>query len=130
MALQCLTTTTLTWSSTLEVNLCPSYGTNLKIECSDITGDDMLKEYGKGGCKKWLIQLHQYLQEQFVAEAGSYKKTAITTRSLQFKFKMLLDVDLLISPYYENEEELYNFLTTIKRKRKKKKQTEKRRNWY
>ncbi len=60
------------------------------------------------GFGKWLDQLQTFLEEQ--------PKVAITKRtkfSVQFKFNDIIDVDLLVSPYWNNQHDFYDFLRGV-----------------
>lgn len=73
----------------------------------------------KGGFKFWLDKLHKFLRESCGAD---YHHIKITSRSLQFNFKGIIDIDLLVSPNSWAEPcDFYNFLKRIKQGKGKKK---------
>lgn len=60
------------------------------------------------GFGKWLDQLETFLERQ--------PKVVITKRtkfSVQFKFDDIIDVDLLVSPYWNNQHDFYDFLRGV-----------------
>ena len=77
------------------------------MRCIDVTGQEILMQ---GGCNYWLEKLDTFLQQNC---GSDYQKTGMTTRSVQFKFEGIIDVDLLLSPFWDNEQQLYQFLKTI-----------------
>ena len=83
--------------------------TDNNIHPTGFTGQDVLHQ-GEEMFKKWLEKLAQFLQTQF---GHHYQMTHMTKRSVQFKFKGTIDVDLLVSPYYESAHAFYKFLKTI-----------------
>ena len=60
--------------------------------------------------KKWLQKLDQFLELQL---RTSYVKTRMTLRSVQFTFKDKIEVDLLVSPYFEKPKDFYEFLKSV-----------------
>ena len=75
------------------------------------TGQNVLDE-GGSMFKKWLDKLDRFLQGHF---HRNYQKTNMTKHSVQFRFQNTIDVDLLVSPYYESAHDFYTFLKTIDR---------------
>ena len=74
----------------------------------DITGQAV---HARGGdFRGWLEKLDAFLATTFRYD---YKKTNMTLRSVQFKFKDTIDVDLLVSPYWSDQHELYRFLKQV-----------------
>ena len=61
---------------------------------------------------KWLIPLQDFIEKTFSL------KTKKTKRSVQFRFRDLIDVDLLLSPYWEDQHEFYTFLKGIPRRQR------------
>jgi len=59
--------------------------------------------------KHWLTKLDRFLEGHF---RQSYSKTRMTQRSLQFEYGGI-EVDLLVSPYYDQPHEFYQFLKKI-----------------
>ena len=53
----------------------------------------------------WLRKLHAFLKHKW---GYSFKK--MTKRSVQFRYKDKVDVDLLVSPYWNSKDEFYEFL--------------------
>ena len=62
--------------------------------------------------KKWLQKLDRFLELHF---RMSYAKTRMTHRSVQFTFKGKIEVDLLVSPYFEKPKDFYEFLKSVHR---------------
>lgn len=79
------------------------------------TGDDVIKEGRKRLFKKWLIPLQKFLKKKF---GPDYKFTKRTKRSVQFKFKRAIEVDLLVSPVWPDQHKFYEFLKGIHRGRR------------
>ena len=69
----------------------------------DISGREVLQS--RSLFQPWLKKLHAFLQKK---EGYSFKK--MTKRSVQFRYKDKVDVDLLVSPYWNNKHEFYSFL--------------------
>ena len=57
--------------------------------------------------KPWLRKLHDFLQNTL---GRNYRYIRMTQRSVQFNYKEKVDVDLLVSPYWNNKDEFYTFL--------------------
>ena len=76
-----------------------------------ITGQDVIDQ-GNRQFRKWLTPLRQFLKAKL---KDDYKATKTTKRSIQFKYKGLIDVDLLVSPYWETADDFYDFLKGIPR---------------
>ena len=57
--------------------------------------------------KPWLRKLHTFLQNTL---GRNYRYTRMTERSVQFNYKGKVDVDLLVSPYWNSKDEFYTFL--------------------
>ena len=63
--------------------------------------------------------LHKFLEKRF---PNKYKHLKITEHAVQFKFTekgIPLDVDLLLSAYCDNPNELYTFLCTVSPEKRK-----------
>ena len=58
--------------------------------------------------KPWLKKLHDFLQNTLGLR--NYRFIRMTQRSVQFNYKEKVDVDLLLSPYWNNKDEFYTFL--------------------
>ena len=69
----------------------------------DISGREVLRSASL--FQPWLRKLHAFLQNK---QGYSFKK--MTKRSVQFRYKDKVDVDLLVSPYWSNKDEFYMFL--------------------
>ena len=60
------------------------------------------------GFGKWLDKLQQFLET-----LRNVKITKRTKYSVQFKYDGLIDVDLLVSPFWNNQDEFYDFLRGV-----------------
>jgi hypothetical protein len=69
----------------------------------DISGREVLET--ESLFQKWLRKLHAFLKKK---QGYSFKN--MTKRSVQFRYKDKVDVDLLVSPYWNNKDEFYMFL--------------------
>lgn len=76
---------------------------DLVIYSRDISGREVLRSASL--FQPWLRKLHAFLQNK---RGYSFKK--MTKRSVQFRYKDKVDVDLLVSPYWSNKDEFYMFL--------------------
>ena len=76
---------------------------------TDISGDDIYR--AGGDYQQWLEQLDSFLSANF--SRRDYRKTGMTKRSVQFVFKGIIEVDLLVSPYWTDQHEFYKFLQRI-----------------
>ena len=94
-----------------------------------ITGKNVLDQ-DSNLFTKWLIQLENFLRMAFGGECADLMRTK---RSVQFRFKDMIDVDLLISPYWshypqtDTEQDpaaFYRFLETIPGKKKRREKRE------
>ena len=74
----------------------------------DITQHDVLSQ-GENIFKKWLDMLDSFLMNHL---GKSYDQTEMTNRSVQFNFKGM-EVDLLVSPFFENPTDFYKFLKSV-----------------
>ena len=83
--------------------------------CVDIEPEDVLKE----GYGEWLDYLKTFIETHF----GEVVTKTKGERSIQFRFNDVIDVDLLVSPYWEDQHELYRFLNGIRGRKKQKKQS-------
>ena len=61
----------------------------------------------ENGFRAWLEKMKSFLQRSF---GGSYK---LTPHAVQFKYDGKIDVDLLLSPYWSDPDQLYKFLGQI-----------------
>ncbi len=61
--------------------------------------------------------LDEFLSQQFGPKPDKpipdYRMLKIQPRSVKFIFKRQINVDLLVSPYFETPTDLYNFLETV-----------------
>ena len=69
----------------------------------DITGEDIRS----GGYADWLEKLYDFLRYNYGYECVFHREKF---RSVPFTFKSLIDVDLLVSPYWSDQHEFYQFL--------------------
>ena len=77
---------------------------------TDISPDAV---YHENGFKRWVDMLKVFMEEEFKLTA---KTPGHNNRSVQFVFTygdVSLQVDLLVSPYWNDPEEFYNFLRRI-----------------
>ena len=74
----------------------------------EIDGNAVLRQQNK--FQLWLEKLHRFLSR---ALGHDYNYTGMTKRSVQFNYKGQVDVDLLVSPYWEKQHDLYKFLQTV-----------------
>ena len=58
----------------------------------------------------WLQKLDRFLERHL---RKSYVKTRMTHRSVQFKYKDEIEVDLLVSPYFEKPKDFNEFLKSV-----------------
>lgn len=79
------------------------------VQLLDFTGEDVIRQ-GENMFLYWLQKLDRFLVRHF---RESYEKTRMTHRSVQFKFKGVIEVDLLVSPYYKDPEAFYKFLKSV-----------------
>jgi len=62
------------------------------------------------GFRSWLDRLQQFLETQ-------HRRVRITNRtnhSVQFKFDDIIDVDLLVSPCWSDQQEYYDYLRSVR----------------
>ena len=57
--------------------------------------------------KPWVRKLQDFLQNTL---RWNYRHIRITQRSVQFNYKEKVDVDLLVSPFWNDRDEFYTFL--------------------
>lgn len=109
MELVSLASLILTWSSIPEVSHTLQTRGCLMEVCgfADITGEMVLRE----GYHKWLNLLQTFLETKFGADVRK------TIHSVQFTFNGKIDVDLLVSPYWKDQQELYRFLNRVPKDR-------------
>lgn len=74
----------------------------------DVNGDEILRQETK--FQPWLKKLHMFLTHTL---GQDYIYIQMTARSVKFKYKRMIDVDLLVSPYWSDQHELYRFLKTL-----------------
>ena len=67
------------------------------------------------GYERWLTKLHLFLEET-IPEKYHHSKT--TPHAVQFVYKGRIDVDLLVSPFWQSPEDLYRFLKSVRPKKK------------
>lgn len=84
----------------------------MQLKCSlyynlDISGRDVLDS--RELFTPWLRKLHSFLQKTL---GDTYDFIKMTNRSVQFTYKdkVEVDVDLLVSPFWNNKDEFYTFL--------------------
>ena len=79
---------------------------------SDIRGQEVL-EQGGNLFKKWLDKLQAFLERKF--GMASHEFNSGSGRSVQFRFKNIIDVDLLVSPFWGdvNPTPFYTFLRSV-----------------
>ena len=89
----------LTLSSTPEASSTDNYKIKFlsSLTILDISPQDVLDQGFWKMYKKWLKPLKKFLKSTFGQE---YKHQKLTKRSLQFRFRDFIDVDLLISPFW------------------------------
>ena len=69
--------------------------------------------------KRQLRDLHEFLEKRFPSK---YKHQFTTQHAVQFEFTekgITLEVDLLLSAYWDNPQELYTFLRTVSPEKRK-----------
>lgn len=74
-------------------------------DCADISGRSVTSSGEL--FKPWLRKLHTFLQNTL---GRNYGYTRMTERSVQFNYKGKVDIDLLVSPYWNSKDEFYTFL--------------------
>ncbi len=86
------------------------------VRSIDVKEEEVIIE---DGYKPWLSQLHEFLEKRC---GKDYVFHNFAPKSLQFTFKGVIDVDLLVSPNsWEKPRQFYDFLTTISGKGTQKK---------
>lgn len=60
--------------------------------------------------RPWLRKLHAFLEKTL---GDWYHFIRMTKRSVQFRYKDKVDVDLLVSPYWDNKDQFYTFLLRV-----------------
>jgi hypothetical protein len=78
-----------------------------------ITGNDVLQKPNE--FQPWIQKLHAFLTK---ALGHNYNFTGMTKRSVQFYYKRMVEVDLLVSPYWSNQHELYRFLQGVPKEKR------------
>ena len=63
----------------------------------------------------WIRKLHAFLGR---ALGHNYNYTGMTLRSVQFCYKGMVEVDLLVSPYWRDQHELYRFLQGVPKEKR------------
>ena len=69
--------------------------------------------------KNQLKDLHEFLEKRF---PNKYKHQCTTKHAVQFEFTekgITVEVDLLLSAYWDNPQELYTFLRTVSPEKRK-----------
>jgi hypothetical protein len=87
-----------------------SYDIDLVIYSRDFTGEDVLEYEDK--FEPWTSQLKSFIERV----RGVTMRSRSLEYSVQFAFNyrgMSIDVDLLVSPYWESPDEFYDFLKDI-----------------
>lgn len=74
----------------------------------DVTKEEVQEK--DGNFKGWLTKLDTFLRSTFRRD---YKKSRMTLRCLKFKLKDTIEVNLLVSPNWTDQQELYSFLKGI-----------------
>ena len=72
----------------------------------ELTGSPTFIDFGY-----WLGRFDGYLEKTL---KDRYKKIAITRYAIKFKYRGVIEVDLLISPWWGAHGDFYQFLKTIK----------------
>ena len=67
--------------------------------------------YAQNGFKEWIGLLKSFVERNFT------HKCKTTGRSVQFTYKSV-EVDLLVSPYWNTAQEFFQFLKTIPKERR------------
>lgn len=62
------------------------------------------------GYQAWLGKLQHFLQQSL---GRKFKLDQLTPHAVQFQYDGKIDVDLLLSPYWSNQHQLYNFLRQV-----------------
>lgn len=81
----------------------------MKKSLVDITGQN-IKD---ARYARWLVQLYDFLQATYKHGCAFKQRRDGINRSVQFTFKDTIDVDLLVSPYWRDQYEFYEFLKGI-----------------
>lgn len=87
---------------------------DLVLYSRDIDGHAVLRQ--RNGFEPWVKKLHAFLSSRL--SSRDYNCTCITQHSVQFVYKGQVDVDLLVSPYWANQHELYRFLQSVPQQRR------------
>ena len=94
-----------------------NYSLYLNICFIDISGADILRD----GFKTWLEQLESFIQRTYHTSTeiklAPYSRRV---RSVKFTYGCdaePIDVDLFVSPYWEEASKFYDFLTTVPRRK-------------
>ena len=83
---------------------------------SDITGNEVLRRPKETQFQPWLEKLDTFLRN---ALGRNYNYTGMTPHSVQFHYKKMVEVDLLVSPYWKDQHELYRFLQVVPQDKRK-----------
>ena len=87
---------------------CVFYQTvHIQTFMSDIDGSAALQP---NAFQSWVRELHAFLSSKL---GHNYGHQGMTKRSVQFVYKGRVEVDLLVSPYWENQHKLYRFLQSL-----------------
>lgn len=92
------------------------YNIDLVIYSRDISGQEV---YDSNGFEQWIIQLRSFVEKQLGIRC---KARGYNHRSVQFvvdRNGLPLEVDLLVSPYWNSPDEFYRFLGTVQKKQRK-----------
>ena len=63
----------------------------------------------------WVKKLHGFLSKSL---GHDYNHKGTTKYSVNFVYKRQVEVDLLVSPYWENQHELYRFLQKVPKEKR------------
>ena len=74
----------------------------------DITKEEILEK--DHGFERWLKPLVDFVKKNFEHD---YDRIRTTKLSVKFRLKDIIDVNLLVSPYWESKSDFYNFLKSI-----------------
>ena len=80
----------------------------LRHRYTDITGNEVLRQ--RNEFQPWIKKLHAFLSREL---GHNYNYTIMTLCSVQFCYKGMVEVDLLVSPYWSDQHELYRFLQGV-----------------
>ena len=73
---------------------------------ADIDKDTVIEQ----GYKAWLKEMKVFLRQSL---GEKFKLDQLTLHAVQFEYSRKIDVDLLLSPYWSNPKQLYDFLRHV-----------------